>query len=172
VKTLVGTSQISPPASSGSTEHHAPSSESQRRATFPTVSNAAHQPTSTTSRPAIAAPSVDFDHKSPGHCSAVSRLRPQVAWPSQRRQPTSTTSRLAITAPSADFNHKSPGHRSAVSRLRPQVARCLRNQPPTSNIEKLHFKLRIMQVVYLQSVLIKAHTIYNRVLIVVRAPQM
>jgi hypothetical protein len=54
------------------------------------------------------------------------------------------------------FNHKSPGHRSAVSRLRPQVAHCLRNQPPTSNIKKLHFKLRVTQVVYLQSVSIKA----------------
>jgi hypothetical protein len=51
---------------------------------------------------------------------------------------------------------------SAVSRLRPQAARCLRNQPPTNNIKKL----RITQVVYLQSVSIKAHTIHNRVLIV------
>jgi hypothetical protein len=129
------------------------------------------QPTSTASRPAIAAPSADFDRKSPSHRSAVSRLRPQVARPSQRRQPTSTASRPAIAAPSADFDHKSPGHRSAVSRLRPQVARCLCNQPPTSNIKKLHFKLRITQVMYLQSVSIKAYTIYNRVLIVARAPQ-
>jgi hypothetical protein len=48
-KTLVGTGQINPPASSGSTEQHAPSRESQCRATLPTVS--------------IAAPSADFDHK-------------------------------------------------------------------------------------------------------------
>jgi hypothetical protein len=114
------------------------------------------QPTSTTSRPAITTPSAD---------------RPQVARPSQRRQPTSTASRPAIATPPADFDHKSPGHLSAVSRLRLQVARCLRNQPPTSSIKKLHFKLRITQVVYLQSLSIKAHTIYNRVLIVVRAPQ-
>jgi hypothetical protein len=105
---------MNPPASSGSTEQHAPSSEPQCRATLPTVSNA---------------------------------------------------------APSADFDHKLPGYRSAASRLRPQVARCLRNQPPTSNIKKLHFKLRITQAVYLQSVSIKAHTTYNRVLIVARAPQ-
>jgi hypothetical protein len=74
----------------------------------------------------------------------------------QRHEPTSTTSHPANAAPSADFDHKSSGHRSAVSR----------NQPPTSNIKKLHFKLCITQVVYLQSVSIKAHTIYNRVLIV------
>jgi hypothetical protein len=60
--------------------------------------------------------------------------------------------------------------RSAVSRLWPQVARCLRNQPPTSYIKKLHFKLRITQVVYSQSVSIKVYTIYNRVLIVAQAP--
>jgi hypothetical protein len=144
-KTLVGTGQINPPASSGSTEQHALSSEPQCRATLPIVSNAT--------------PSADFDHKSPGHRSPVSRLRPQVARPSQSFQPTSTTSRPAIAAPSADFDHKSPGHRSAVYRLRPQVARCLRNQPPTSNIKKFH----ITQVVYLQSVPIKAHNIATNI---------
>jgi hypothetical protein len=40
-----------------------------------------------------ATPSADLNHKSPGHRSAVSRLQPQVARPSQRLQPTSTTSR-------------------------------------------------------------------------------
>jgi hypothetical protein len=49
----VGTGQINSPASSGSTEQHAPLSEPQCRATLPT------------SRPAIAAPPADFDHKSP-----------------------------------------------------------------------------------------------------------
>jgi hypothetical protein len=51
------------------------------------------------------------------------------------------------STPSADFNYKSPGHR---------------NRPPTSNIKELH----ITQVVYLQSVSIKVHTLCYRVLIV------
>jgi hypothetical protein len=121
-KTLVGTGQINPPALSGSAEQHTPSSEPQCRATRPTVS--------------IAAPSANFDHKSPSHRNAVSRLRPQVARPSQRRQPTSTTSRPAIATPSPDFNHKSPGHRNAVSWLRPQVARPSQRRQPTSTTSR------------------------------------
>jgi hypothetical protein len=124
-KTLVGTGQINPPAPSGSTEQHAPSSEPQFRATFPTSSPAIAMPTSTTSRLAIAAPSADFEHKSPGHHSAVSRLRAQVARPSQRRQPTSSTSRLAIAAPSADFEHKSPA--ASATNRRPATSRAPHN---------------------------------------------
>jgi hypothetical protein len=51
---------------------------------------------------------------------------------------------------SADFNYKSPSH-------------C--NQPLTSNIKDLRLKLCIIQVMYIQSVSIKVHTICNRVLI-------
>jgi hypothetical protein len=103
-KTLLGTGPINSLASSGSTEQHALSSEPQCRATLLIVSNAA--------------PSADFDHKSPGQAAT----------------------------PPVDFDHKSPSHGSAVNLLRPQVARCLRNQPPTSNIKKLHFKLRIAKL--------------------------
>jgi hypothetical protein len=53
-----------------------------------------------------AAPSADFDHKSPGHRSAVSRLRPQVARPSQHRQPTSTTCRPLPLRPTAEQQHQ------------------------------------------------------------------
>jgi hypothetical protein len=62
-----------------------------------------------------------------------------------------TLSSLQAATLSADFNYKSPGHR---------------NQPPTSNVKELRLKLCITQVVYLQSVSIKVHTIRNRALIV------
>jgi hypothetical protein len=54
---------------------------------------------------------------------------------------------------------------NAVSRLQLQSPGH-RNQPPTSNIKELHLKPRITQVVYLQSMSIKVHTICNRTLIV------
>jgi hypothetical protein len=82
-RTLVGIGQINPPVSSGATEQHASSSEPQWRSTLPTISKQQRrQPTSTTSRPAIAAPSADVHHKSPGHRSAASRLRHlvEVGW--------------------------------------------------------------------------------------------
>jgi hypothetical protein len=73
-KAPTSTDQINSQTSSVFTEQHALSSEPQCRATLPIVSNAApSQPTSTTtSLPAITAPSADFNHKSPGHRSAFS----------------------------------------------------------------------------------------------------
>jgi hypothetical protein len=61
-----------------------------------------------------------------------------------------TPSSLHAATPSADFNYKSPGNH---------------NQPPTSNIKELRLKLRITQVVYLQSASIKMHTICRWALI-------
>jgi hypothetical protein len=84
-KTLVGTGQINPPASSGCTEQHAPSSGPQCRATLPTVSNAA--------------PSADFGYKSPGHRNAVSRLRLQVARCLRNQPPTSNIKKIHFRAP-------------------------------------------------------------------------